>query len=142
MSFQWQNPQLLFSSCIGLFLLDPPWEFYYWSETVWLLCFLPISLNIDLKPWLPRSWLLTTSALGGERLNGTVGNIPSHLLSCSEPLVTHVIGCNTPLFDTLTSTKNYPVRLRLPGLKMHETSIKDSKCSLKWRLYLFPTPFF
>lgn len=49
------------SSYVGLLLLDPYWELCYWFE-VGLLCFLLIIPNLDLKSWLPSSWLLYSSS--------------------------------------------------------------------------------
>lgn len=114
-----------------LLLLHPPWSFYYWSQTVWFLWFLP-SIQGGPHTLAPRSWLLTASVLVRVRTKW------DFWLACllSFPTESVVTGSNTLfIWYTHFCKKIYP--LRLPCLKMCETSVmEDSKLSLKWRLYL------
>lgn len=122
----------VYSSYIRLLLLHPPWSFYYCSQTVWFLWFLP-SIQGGPHALAPRSWLLTASVLVRVKTRWDCW-LTCLLSSPTQSLLSlDTIPC---LLDILTSAKKiYP--LRLLGFKMCETSVtEDSKLSLKWRLYL------
>lgn len=119
------------SSYMRLLLLHPPWSFYYWSQTVWFLWFLP-SIQGGPHTLASRSWLLTASVLVRVRTKwdfwlACLLSFPTQSLLSLE-----AIPC---LFDALTSAKK-SIHSDFHVSKCETSVPEDSKLSLKWRLYL------